>query len=113
LRLRTFLELFFNFQGSKCEIRDRGLIFEKPRGLFAKLSGIIDFRIIVVRKKTWTRSTGRGPRPAPVHGGPAMDGGTELADARRRQPGRGSGTQGSQPRAHWSLGGGTAAVRRR
>jgi hypothetical protein len=46
------------------------LIFEKPRGFFAKLLGIIDFRIIFVRKKMWTQSTGRGPRPASVHCGP-------------------------------------------
>jgi hypothetical protein len=57
------------------------LIFEKLSGFFAKLPGIINFRIIFVRKKTWTRSRGRGPRPAPVHGGLAMDGGTELAGA--------------------------------
>jgi hypothetical protein len=57
LRLRTFLELYFKFQGPIYEIRDCGLIFEKPRGFFAKLPGIIDFGIILVRKKTWTRST--------------------------------------------------------
>jgi hypothetical protein len=56
-RLRTFLELFFKFQGSNGEIRDCGLIFEKHRGFVAKLPGIIVFEIIFVRKKTWTRST--------------------------------------------------------
>jgi hypothetical protein len=69
-RLRTFLELFFKIQGPNYEIRDYGLIFESPRGFFAKLSGIIDFGIIFVRKNTWTRSTGRGPCLASIHGGP-------------------------------------------
>jgi hypothetical protein len=49
--------IIFKFQGSNCEIRDCGLIFEKPRGFVAKLSGIIVFGIIFVRKKC-----GLGPR---------------------------------------------------
>jgi hypothetical protein len=51
LRLGTLLELFLKNQGSNYEIMDWGLILEKPRGLFAKLPGIIDFGIIFVRKK--------------------------------------------------------------
>jgi hypothetical protein len=76
LRIGTLLKLFFKNQGSNCEIMDCGLILEKPRGFFAKLSGIIDFGLIFVRKKDVDS----------VHW--AMDGATELAEgwaaARRR-----------------------------
>jgi hypothetical protein len=78
LRLGTLLELFFKNQGSNYDIIYCELILEKPRGFFTILPGIIDFRIIFVRKKPWTRSTGRGPHPASVHSGPAMDGNTEF-----------------------------------
>jgi hypothetical protein len=81
-RLGTLLELFFKNQGSNCEIIYCGLSLEKPKGFFAKLAGIIDFGNISIRKKLWNQSTGRGPHPASVHGGPAMDGGTELTGAR-------------------------------
>jgi hypothetical protein len=71
----------FQNQGSNYKIMDYGLIVEKPMGFFLKLSGIIDFGIIFVRKKPWTRSTGCGPRPSSIHGGLATDGGIELAGA--------------------------------
>jgi hypothetical protein len=79
---RDPLGLFFKTQGSNCEIMECGLILEKPRGFFAKLSGIIDFRIIFVRKKSWTRSTGRGPRLALVHSGPRIGHRRRLTGAR-------------------------------
>jgi hypothetical protein len=59
LGLGTLLKLLLKNQGSNYEIRGCGLILEKPRGFFAKLPGIIDFGIIFVRKKPWTRSMGR------------------------------------------------------
>jgi hypothetical protein len=89
--------IIFQKPGSNCEIMDCRLVLEKPRGFFSKLPGIVDFRIIFVRKKSWTRSTGRRPRPASVHGGPAKDGGTELIGTRppaavvRKVAGQGAG----------------------
>jgi hypothetical protein len=64
------LELFFKFQGPNCEIRDSGLIFDKPMGFFAKLSGIINFGIIFLKKTRGPSPRVRGPRPTSVDGGP-------------------------------------------
>jgi hypothetical protein len=62
LRLMTFLELLFKFLGPNREIRDCGLISEKPRGFFTKLPGIIDFRIIFPKKTRRPSPRVRGPR---------------------------------------------------
>jgi selenophosphate synthetase-related protein len=52
--------IIFQFPGAFCEIIDCGLIIEKHKGLSTKSPGIYIFGIIFVRKKMWTRSTGRG-----------------------------------------------------
>jgi hypothetical protein len=54
---------------------------EKGRGLFVKLEFPWINEIIFVLNNRWTRSTALGPCPAVVHGGPAVDGSTELAEA--------------------------------
>jgi hypothetical protein len=65
----------FQNQGSNCEIIDCWLILDKPTGFFAKLVRILNFRIIFVRKKSWTTSGLSGSSPelglaaAPDHGG--------------------------------------------
>jgi hypothetical protein len=95
--------LFFKNQGSNSEIMDCGLILEKHRGFFAKLSGIIDFRIIFIRKKSWTTSglgpwrTGRGRRHRAHRRVARMA--LWLTDARRWQSKRGRG--GDEPA--WDL----------
>jgi hypothetical protein len=71
----------FQISGPNRKIRDCGLIFEKPRGFFVKLPGIIDFRIIFLKKT-------RGPSPR-VRG--------------PRQPGPPWTVRGRVARAHWSL----------
>jgi hypothetical protein len=57
------------------------MIMEKSRGLFVKLEFPWTNQIIFVLNNRWTRSMARGPCTAMVHGGPAVDGGTELTEA--------------------------------
>jgi hypothetical protein len=58
-----------------------GLTMEEGRGLFVKLEFSWIKPNYFVLNNRWTRSRACGPCPALVHGGPAMDGGTELAGA--------------------------------
>jgi hypothetical protein len=55
--------LLCKIHGPNCKFLDYGLILEKPRGLNAKCPKL-EFPGIIFLKET------RGPRAAPVHGGP-------------------------------------------
>jgi hypothetical protein len=55
--------------------------YGKRQGLSVKLEFPLINRIIFVLNNQWTRSMACGPCLAMVHGGPAVDGGTELAEA--------------------------------
>jgi hypothetical protein len=101
----------FEIRGASYECVYCGLIMEKGRMLFVKLVFPWINWIIFVLNNRWTRSMAFGPCPAMVHGGPAVDGGTELARAwppatsMSKGQERGSGTRGTQWSTHRSLGG--------
>jgi hypothetical protein len=110
--------IIFEIRGASCECVDYRLIMEKGRGLFVKLEFPWINRIIFVLNNRWARSMAYGPCPAMVHGGPPVDGGTELAGdwppvapVSKGQE-SGSGTRGTRWPTHRSLGGSEAAGRR-
>jgi hypothetical protein len=83
LRLGTFLELFFKFQGLNYKIMDCGLMLEIgfSRNYFTEKKSV-----------DW------------AHGGPAMDGGTELIGARPSAAPMSRGTGQGAEEEEWDAG---------
>jgi hypothetical protein len=80
----------FQIPGPNCEIKDCGLIFEKPRGFFAKLLGIIDFELFS-RRKPMDQVHESVDRAGPVYHGPSVG---FLRCSRAPAKGRRTGRQG-------------------
>jgi hypothetical protein len=89
---RDLFIIIFQIPGPNCKIMDCGLISKKPRGLNEKYQKL-EFSGIIFLKETHGPSPRvRGPRVAPVHGGPRSPSRRRLAG---EQPER-------RPRA-WNL----------
>jgi hypothetical protein len=79
---RDLFVIIFQIPGPNCKIMDCGLILEEPRSLNAKCLKL-DFPRIVFLKETYGPSPRvRGPRAAPVHGGPRSPSRRRLTEER-------------------------------
>jgi hypothetical protein len=92
---RDLFVIIFQIPGFDCKFLDCGLILEKSRGLNEKMPKIRISRNYFAKGNPWTESTSPWTTETPVHGGPTVDGGTELVGA--STSGR-SGVHGRRPR---------------
>jgi hypothetical protein len=78
---RDLFVIIFQIPGSDCKFLDYGLILEKLRGLNEKMPEIRISRNYFPKGNPWTESTSPWTTVTPIHGGPSLDGGTELTGA--------------------------------